>query len=145
MSKHAPRGRIKAAETDTHEGDHPSRLCTAHSSRTGLPCKRAPIAGATVCRTHGGAAPQVRQKALERLTAYQDRAIDRLFTLVEQKDFPSTAMSAVKDVLDRTMGRAVEKVEMQVSGEVGIVAARLHAARQRLAAKKEPSLPPVDA
>jgi hypothetical protein len=76
---------------------------------------------------------EVKLSALERLAAYQDRAIDRLFTLVEQTDYPSTAMTAVRDVLDRTMGKPVEKVDMTVSGEVSVVTARLQAARLRLA------------
>lgn len=43
------------------------RRCVAKSSRTGKPCQRPPIAGGTVCRHHGGAAPQVKRKAEERL------------------------------------------------------------------------------
>jgi hypothetical protein len=114
--------------------------CTARSKTSGGLCRQPAILGGTVCRYHGGAAPQVKLKALERLAAYQDRAIDRLFTLVEQTDYPSTAMTAVRDVLDRTMGKPVEKVDMTVSGEVSVVTARLQAARLRLA---RPITPPV--
>jgi hypothetical protein len=84
-----------------------------------------------VCRYHGGAAPQVKAKALQRLEAYQDQAIDRLFELAEQRDFPSTAIAAVKDVLDRTMGRAQEKVDLTVKGDAELIA-RLTAARRRI-------------
>lgn len=38
-------------------------LCTAKSSRTGKPCKKRAIKGHTVCGTHGGSAPQVKEKA----------------------------------------------------------------------------------
>ena len=41
--------------------------CTATSSQSGQRCKARPMAGATVCSTHGGRAPQVRAKAAERL------------------------------------------------------------------------------
>lgn len=41
--------------------------CKARSKRTGKQCQKAPIRGATVCRNHGGAAPQVKAKAQERL------------------------------------------------------------------------------
>lgn len=111
MSKHAPRGPIKAR--DPLKGDDPLNgvQCRA-ANRQGKRCGRRPIAGGTVCRMHGGAAPQVKQAALERLMAYQDRAIDRLFGLVEQEAYPSTAMQAVKDVLDRTMGKAHESVSV---------------------------------
>lgn len=123
--KHAPRGRLKA-RPDPIGRAHPVRRappredrprCTAHGRTTKKPCGRSPIPGGTVCRYHGGAAPQVRQAALARLEAYQDRAIDRLFGLIEQKEFPSTAMQGVKDVLDRTMGRAHERVEIGRPGE----------------------------
>lgn len=43
------------------------RRCRAKSSRTGKPCKKAPIRGAVVCRTHGGAAPQVKAAAEQRV------------------------------------------------------------------------------
>lgn len=41
--------------------------CKAHKKKTGLPCKKEAILGGTVCRFHGGAAPQVQSKAKERL------------------------------------------------------------------------------
>jgi len=91
--------------------------CTA-TNRQGNRCGKYPIPGGTVCRMHGGAAPQVKLKAQQRLEAYQDRAIDRLFQLVEQQAFPSTAFAAVRDVLDRTLGKPIEKREH--SGEVAM-------------------------
>ena len=42
--------------------------CKAHR-RNGLPCKGSAIRGATVCRLHGGSAPQVRDAARRRLLA----------------------------------------------------------------------------
>lgn len=50
--------------------DHPRR-CQAHNrskhfGREGQPCRRYAAKGATVCTMHGGAAPQVRRKALLR-------------------------------------------------------------------------------
>lgn len=49
-------------------------VCAARSSRTGRPCQKPPIKGGTVCRTHGGSAPQVRRKAAERLADLIDPA-----------------------------------------------------------------------
>jgi hypothetical protein len=42
------------------------RRCTA-KNRQGTRCKKAPILGGTVCRNHGGASPQVKRKAAERV------------------------------------------------------------------------------
>lgn len=50
------------------------QLCAGHSVRTGLPCRKPPIKGAKVCRTHGGSAPQVRAAAAARVVAAQAQA-----------------------------------------------------------------------
>lgn len=108
----------------THVGGdtlHGRFQCSARSKQKGIQCGRTAIPGGTVCRYHGGAAPQVKLKAQERLAAYQDKALDRLFELVEQTSFPSTAYAAVRDVLDRTMGKPAESVAVQHSGGIKIV------------------------
>lgn len=84
--------------------------CTAHS-RSGARCKKQPVLGATVCRMHGGAAPQVQASAQARILAIQFPAIAKLAQLVEQADYPSTAYQAVRDVLDRTLGKPKETTE----------------------------------
>jgi len=95
--------------------------CTAVSKRTGHRCKGPAIQGGTVCRMHGGGAPQVKQAALERLMALQHPAIDRMAKLIEQAEFPTVAYQASRDILDRTMGRAHESVSMEVTGTVDVV------------------------
>jgi hypothetical protein len=60
-------------------------LCRAHS-KSGKPCGKYPIAGAAVCRFHGGASPQVKRKAEERLRALQPPAIRALEDAVTQAD-----------------------------------------------------------
>jgi hypothetical protein len=47
--------------------------CSAHNSR-GKPCGRPPRAGAKVCPSHGGAAPQVKRAAAERRAEQQAAA-----------------------------------------------------------------------
>ena len=90
--------------------------CSAHSKQTGAPCKQPPIPGGTVCRYHGGAAPQVKQKAQERLDRLVVPAIGRLEQLMAQAEFPSTAYQAVRDILDRSLGKPTERQEVQHSG-----------------------------
>jgi hypothetical protein len=55
----------------------PRAKCTAHSSRTGEPCKQWPVKGATVCKWHGGGAPQVRAAAERRLQEQQAAEVAR--------------------------------------------------------------------
>ena len=45
----------------------PERRCRATSKESGEPCKLWAMRGSTVCRKHGGSAPQVRAKAQERV------------------------------------------------------------------------------
>lgn len=119
--KHAPKGPLKAKETGIPlEGAYPmKRQCTA-TNRQKTRCKRSPILGGTVCRMHGGAAPQVKAKALERLMQLQNAAIDRMAILMQQDQYPSTAYAAARDVLDRTMGKPTESVQVEQSGELTI-------------------------
>lgn len=56
--------------------------CTATSKRSGDRCRNAPRRGATVCRMHGGSAPQVVRSARQRLAAMVDPALDALHAIV---------------------------------------------------------------
>ncbi|MCX6027655.1 MAG: hypothetical protein NTY23_15650 [Chloroflexi bacterium] len=63
-----------------------------------------------MCRVHGGSAPQVKAKALERLKALQDPAITRLEQLIGSVQ-EQVALGAIKDVLDRTGLKPTGKLE----------------------------------
>lgn len=118
--RHAPKGPLKAR--DPMDGADPMEgQCTATSKQSGERCKRRAIPGGTVCHFHGGAAPQVKAKADERLAALEFPAIVRLGELIEQTMFPSTAMAAVKDALDRIRGKPVEAVTLEHSGEIKFI------------------------
>lgn len=136
MSRHAPRGPIKARPPL----DAPTReraKCTARSSRTGAPCQKWPINGGTVCRTHGGAAPQVKAAAERRLEDLRPAAVNYLDWLLTQRDFPSAGLGAAKDVLDRNDGRPTEKVDMNVTGQIDVVSV-LRQRHSRSAAAQNP-------
>lgn len=70
---------------------------------------------------HGGGAPQVKEAAQARLMKLQHPALDALDWLLKQRDFPSAAMSAARDVLDRTEGKAPESMDLHVTGQIDIV------------------------
>jgi hypothetical protein len=82
--------------------------CTA-TARSGDRCGRAPIPGGTVCHYHGGAAPQTKAAAEERLRALQEPALDllektlrHLTDKVDETRDLGTGVRAVLGVLDRT-------------------------------------------
>jgi hypothetical protein len=97
----------------------PKRACNGRSSQTGKPCKKPPIKGGFVCMTHGGAAPQVRKAADQRIKTMLEQALDPDRSLVEMarvafsniqelytedgklkpiKDWPEDAARAVKSI-----------------------------------------------
>jgi hypothetical protein len=71
---------------------------------------------------HGGGAPQVKLAAMERLRALQHPAIDRLAQLIDQEEFPTVAYAASRDVLDRTLGKPGETLEVTVGGTEALLA-----------------------
>ncbi|NSX37817.1 hypothetical protein HTS88_15645 [Pseudarthrobacter oxydans] len=65
--------------------------CGAKAKGTGERCKRAPIAGGTVCRVHGGASSSVKAAAARR--AQEEAARQQLMALGEPEDIdPSEAL-----------------------------------------------------
>ena len=102
-------------------GDPSSHHCTAHSSRTGKPCQKAAIAGGTVCSTHGGRAPQVKEAARVRLALLVDPAIGRLGELIKQTENSASALGAVNSVLDRAGYPKTDQLAIGLEAAVALV------------------------
>ena len=115
---HAPKGPIKGRPITPIKGSTYHQLCTAHSARTGKPCRRAPILGGTVCVTHGGAAPQVKAKAKERLTALFPKSVHVFDRLLDREEFPTVQFQTARFIAEQEVGRATEHAEHDLSGEV---------------------------
>lgn len=83
--------------------------CTARR-QDGQPCGMTPIRGATVCRMHGGAAPQVVKKARERLAMAADDAASWLVKMMGDETVPwSERRRAMEAILDRAgISRSVD-------------------------------------
>ena len=135
MAKHAPRGRIKAKHPMGPVDPMPIQKCAAHSKQSGQPCKRNAILGGTVCFWHGGAAPQVKRKAAERLEELRPMAIQYYDYLLNQKDYPSAGLGAANAVMDRNDGRPAETIRMEVDTRDAQLR-RLDEGRARVAAAK---------
>ena len=102
------------------------RTCTARRT-DGQPCKASAIKGATVCRVHGGSAPQVRAAAQRRLLEAADPAAAELVHLALDAESPNVRLAAVRDLLDRAAVGGPE-----ASADVGITAEVVEAEIARL-------------
>jgi hypothetical protein len=89
------------------------RHCVA-TTRRGTPCTNPPVKGAVVCRMHGGAAPQVRRAARQRLLEAADPAAARLVQLLDSDD-EAIAVRAATALLDRS-GHGPSSTQVQVDG-----------------------------
>lgn len=105
--------------------------CTATASSTGERCKQPAIPGSNVCRFHGGSAPQVEEKAADRLERLARELLaefePRIRDLLDEYDAAEAPdekvkihrelRQAVTDVLDRAGEGPTETRE--VTGENG--------------------------
>src|SRR4029450_2846857 len=92
------------------------RRCTAHSSQTGKRCKNASIPGGRIGRYHGGAAPHVQKKAVERLRAFEHPALDvfeEVLKKAKQPAYRALAVRVAESVLDRTGHKQPKKLELE--------------------------------
>lgn len=95
------------------DGRAPAVLCSARR-KNGTPCKRPPVAGTNVCRAHGGAAPQVKRKAQERLLEGVPKMLRTLHSLATDETIPpAVRLAAVRDWLDRA--GIDRKIEVEIT------------------------------
>jgi hypothetical protein len=93
-----------------------SKRCTATSNRTGRRCGLARIPGTTVCATHGGKAPQVREAAQRRVADEQARELARKID-VDVEQYDGNPFEALRDLLARDQaemarfGRLADRLE----------------------------------
>jgi hypothetical protein len=90
----------------------PETIVRCNATRpNGGRCKREAEDGGAVCDQHGGAAPQVRRRAAERLIMTADQAAQMLVKMMEDREVPFGVRAKIaQDLLDRA----------------GLVAAQVH-------------------
>lgn len=76
------------------------RQCTARA-RSGARCRQQAVRGTTVCRMHGGTAPQVQRKARLRLLELIDPAITTLAREMTTAKASVDRQRAANSILDR--------------------------------------------
>ena len=69
-------------------GVYPQKVRCKATNRWGEQCRKWAMKGSVVCNKHGGAAPQVRAKAQERILMAQDDAASLLVKFMASKDVP---------------------------------------------------------
>jgi hypothetical protein len=117
---------IEPVSTITHETGidrRDPRRCTA-TNRAGQPCGKYSMRGGTVCRAHGGAAPQTKAKAAAmvelaelRLRNLAPKALDVLERLLTAES-EAVSLAAARDVTDRAVGKPRERVDVAASIQV---------------------------
>ena len=91
-----------ARKAKREAGDAVKRPCSARRT-DGTPCKNSAIRGGTVCSRHGGSAPQVREKANQRLLEMVMPAMRELRKIIDSKTATDAdKLRAVAMVLNRT-------------------------------------------
>ena len=75
--------------------------------------------GQTICLAHGGASPQAQAKAAEmvelaelRLRNLAPRAVSELESLVTNATSEAVRLAAARDLVDRSVGRATERIHV---------------------------------
>ncbi len=88
--------------------------CSAKSKSTGVRCGNPPLVGGSVCRIHGGGAPQVKEAAARRvLEALVAPALIQLRRIVDDPSVVDPVkLAAVRDILDRTGYKPPTQVEV---------------------------------
>jgi hypothetical protein len=115
--------------------------CTA-TNRAGQQCGKAAIRGANVCRSHGGAAPQVKRRAEERLASLVAPAIAELGRLLGSKS-PSVVLGAVKDILDRNGFKPKDVVVVEGDIVAALNRGLARAGKPPIESSQGPRLPPA--
>lgn len=110
--------------------------CSATSKQSGARCKRHAIVGGSVCKMHGGGAPQTRARAQERIAQAFDPALAYLLRASRQKEINAAGVQAARDLLDRA-GFAPTRDPAAPMVQINIDASARESLRARILGIKE--------
>lgn len=105
-------------------GHERTRTRCSATLRSGRPCRSWAVHGASVCNQHGGAAPQVRAAAQERLDRLANDAVGVLRDIMNNPTLdPAVKIKAAAEVLNRhgnLEGIKRSERDVNVSGRVSV-------------------------
>jgi hypothetical protein len=81
------------------------RRCTAVAKSTGRPCQAYACVDAFVCQKHGGMAPQVQNKALERRDEIQVDALEAMRALIPE------AVAALQQIINNPEAKDADRLK----------------------------------
>jgi len=94
------------------------RQCVAKSKRSGVQCRSWAMHGGTVCRMHGGSAPQTLAKARENIAMLRDKSAAVFSKQLDTGEVqPPTVMAAVRD-FTKTLSEIDQREASITSGSV---------------------------
>ena len=91
--------------------------CSAHTS-AGAECKAQAIRGATVCRVHGGMAPQVRNAARARILEALDPAAAELVRIALNAKSEQVRVQAIKELFERAGFGEPKRMDITLTDDV---------------------------
>lgn len=101
-----------SAHRESQLASRPERRCVAKKTN-GEQCRRWAIKGSTVCKMHGGAAPQVLAKAKARIQNNADKITKKEIEFVFDEGIPANVrLNAAQDLLDRAGLIKTQQVEI---------------------------------
>jgi len=109
------------AETVSEPKEVPDRRKCSAKRTNGEPCGNYPMHGGKVCRKHGGAAKQVREKAKQRLLDLVHPALAELSTVLKNTDASdSNKIRAINLILDRALGPVAQQFQIDMQSELTV-------------------------
>lgn len=104
----------RRSHSETFWSSAPASVVRCNATRpNGEQCKREAEPGSVVCDQHGGAAPQVRRRAAERVMMTADAAAAAMIEMMNDKSVPyGVRLKAMQDVLDRAGLQAKQVIEI---------------------------------
>lgn len=101
----------------------PGKVICREVTSNGDPCRQYAVRGGNLCPKHGGALPNYRAMAMERLERNAPKAVKTVIEIMNEGEDGRTRLAAARDVLDRTGVNSPKEMKLEISKFEEIVSA----------------------